>query len=148
LKLVLPLIGSVAFVCLFFAVYSVQKDRRNQQNDLARRSETLAASLQEIVEPIFERNAKTADKALQRVVDRFGQRENLKGVAVYDAAGSALAVTPGVGRTFHTIPAVAAEAAKNDKPGGEFQRVSDRPLYIFAAPLHREEKVAGALILV
>ena len=77
LKLVLPLIASVALVSLLFAAYQVRTERRNLRNDLARRSELLAVSLQESIQPLFDKNEKNSEKAMQRVVDRFAQRENM-----------------------------------------------------------------------
>ena len=93
LKIVLPLIISVAVVSLLFAAYQVRTDRRILRNDLSRRAEILGESLQDNVEPMLD---KAGDKNLQRLVDRFGQREHLKGVAVYGADGKVLAITPGL----------------------------------------------------
>src|SRR5258705_12612472 len=76
LKLVLPLIVSVVVVSLLFAAYQVRTDRRILRNDLSRRAEILAESLQDNAEPQFDKPA--PDKNLQRLVDRFGQREHLK----------------------------------------------------------------------
>jgi len=89
LKLISPLIVSVVVVSLLFAGYQVRTERRVLRNDLSRRAEILGESLQESVEPQFDRPL--PDTSLQRLVDRFGQREHLKGVAVYDAKGVALA---------------------------------------------------------
>ena len=44
-------------------------------------------------------------------VDRFGQREHLKGIAVYNANGAVLALTPGLPTLFQTRPATATRAA-------------------------------------
>ena len=82
LKLVLPLITSVALVSLLFAAYQVRTERRNLRNDLARRSDLLAESLQESIQPLFEKNERNSDKAMQRVVDRFAQREHMKGLSL------------------------------------------------------------------
>jgi hypothetical protein len=47
LKIVLPLIVSVAVVSLLFAGYQVRTERRNLRGDLSRRAEILGDSLQE-----------------------------------------------------------------------------------------------------
>ena len=86
LKIVLPLIISVVVVSLFFAAYQVRTQKRILRNDLSRRAEILAESLQENVEPLFDRTLPT--RAMQRLVDRFGQREHLKGIVVYNASGA------------------------------------------------------------
>src|SRR6267154_5181190 len=84
LKIVLPLIVSVAAVSLFFAAYQVRTEKQLLRNDLSRRAEILGESLQESIEPLLDR---AQDRSLQRVVERFGQREHLKGVAVYSDKG-------------------------------------------------------------
>src|SRR6266516_4536656 len=83
LKIVLPLIVSVSAVSLLFAAYQVRTEKRILRNDLSRRAEILGESLQESVEPLLER---APERGLQRLVERFGQREHLKGVAVYNGA--------------------------------------------------------------
>ena len=139
LKIVLPLIISVVVVSLLFAVYQVRTQKRMLRNDLSRRAEILAESLQENVEPLFDRAL--PDKSLQRIVDRFGQREHLKGIAVYNANGAVLALTPGLPTSFQTRPATATRAALRDAGLGEFlpdRRCADAALRDAASPQRRK----------
>jgi trehalose-6-phosphate synthase len=146
LKLVLPLIISVVVVSLLFAGYQVRTERRILRSDLSRRAEILAESLQENVEPQFDKQL--PDKSLQRLVDRFGQREHLKGVAIYNANGVALAMTSGLASLFQLRPAAAAYAADRNIGYGEFLRVNDTPIHVYALPLHRTGQTVGTLALV
>ena len=146
LKLISPLIVSVVVVSLLFAAYQVRTERRILRNDLSRRAEILGESLQESVEPQFDRPL--PDKSLQRLVDRFGQREHLKGVAVYNANGVALAVTSGLASLFQLRPAAAAHAVERDAGYGEFLRVNDTPIHVYGLPLHRNGQLVGTLALV
>ena len=144
LKLVLPLIASVASVSLLFAAYQIQTERRILRSDLSHRAEILGDNLQETVEPLFDRKA---DTNIQPLVERFGSREHLKGVAVYDASGSALATTQGLASQFHSRPAAATQAAARDTGYGEFLLIDQVPLHIFALPLHREGQTVGTLLV-
>ncbi|MCU1239484.1 MAG: alpha,alpha-trehalose-phosphate synthase [Candidatus Acidoferrum typicum] len=146
LKLILPLIISVVVVSLLFAAYQVRTERRILRNDISRRAEILAESLQETVEPQFDKQL--PDKSLQRLVDRFGQREHLKGVAIYNANGIALAMTSGLASLFQLRPAAAAYAADRNIGYGEFLRVNDTPIHVYALPLHRNGQMVGTLALV
>ncbi|MBV8514126.1 MAG: trehalose-6-phosphate synthase [Acidobacteria bacterium] len=141
----MPLIISVVVVSLLFAMYQVRTQKRMLRNDLSRRAEILAESLQENVEPLFDRPL--PDKGLQRLVDRFGQREHLKGIAVYNANGVTLAVTPGLPQLFQTRPATATHAALRDAGVGEFINVGDTPMQVYAVPLHRSGQAVGTLLL-
>jgi trehalose 6-phosphate synthase len=153
LKIILPLIVSVATVSLFFAGYQARTEKRTLRNDLSRRTEILGESLQESVEPLLERSP---ERNLQRLVERFGQREHLKGVAIYSAAGSALAITSGVPPAFKLRPAAATRASQEDTGVGEFLSAdqtasvtgdSNGPIHIYALPLHRNGEIAGTLAL-
>src|SRR6202035_4622607 len=117
LKIILPLIVSVAVVSLLFAGYQVRTERRNLRGDLSRRAEILAESLQETVEPLLDHGP---NKNLQRIVARFGQREHVKGVAIYDISGAAIAITTGLPARVQTRPAPATRAAQRDEAYGEF----------------------------
>jgi alpha,alpha-trehalose-phosphate synthase [UDP-forming] len=144
LKLVLPLITSVALVSLLFAAYQVRKERRNLRNDLARRAELLTESLQESIQPLFEKN----EKAMQRVVDRFAQREHMKGIAVYEANGSLSVMTSTLGDGFKQMPQMVRTVLATDTGRGEFTQVADSPMYLYALPLERNNKAAGALLII
>jgi trehalose 6-phosphate synthase len=148
LKIVLPLVVSVAAVSLLFAGYQVRTERKNLRTDLARRAEQLGESLQESIEPQFEKRERGSERAIQRVVDRFAQREHMKGIAVYEADGSALAMTWTLGTYFRSAPPVAVQAIAKDKSENDSESVSDTPMYFYSLPLHRNEQAAGALLLI
>ena len=129
-----------------FAWYQVRTERRILRNDLSRRAEILGEALQESVEPLLNR---APDRNLQRLVERFGEREHLKGVAVYDADGRALAITPGIADIFQNWPDVAMQAVGKDQEQDQFV-TEKRPdkmgneealaLHIHAVPLHRSRR--------
>src|SRR3984957_11923457 len=153
LKMVLPLIVSVAVVSVLFAWYQVRTEKRVLRSELSRRAEILGETLQESVEPLLVR---APDKNLQRPIDRFGEREHLKGVAVYDAAGKALAITQGIAPVFQSWPPVVKNAALKDTPQDEFTTLKSKDssgsdgvleLHIHAVPLHRNDDLAGALAI-
>ena len=145
LKLVFPLAASVLIVSVLYGFYQVRLERRNLRNDLAHRSSVLAESLQESLESTPGR---ASDKNLSRFVEKYGQRENLLGVAVYDSSGKAIAITQGLSPNFAIQPAVAARAATLNKDAAEFRDTGDEPLHLYAVPLHREGEVSGSLMVV
>jgi trehalose 6-phosphate synthase len=146
LKLISPLIVSVVVVSLLFAAYQVRTQRRTLRGELSRNAETQGLRLQDGVEPQFDRPL--PDKNLQRFVDRFAQREHVKGVAVYDANGVALAVTPGLASLFQLRPAAAAHASERDAGYGEFLTVNDNPVHVYALPVHHNGQLAGTVAVV
>jgi len=150
LKIVLPLIVSVAAVSALFAAYQVRTEKKTLRNDLSRRTEILGQNLQESIEPLMDRPA----ERVQRVIDRFSQREHLKGVAVYDPAGNAVAFTSQLTPVLRSRPGAAARAAKQDAGVGEFLPADEYPwlepeqqvpLFVFALPLHNDNEIVGTL---
>jgi len=148
LKIALPLAVSVAAVSVLFAAYQVRTERRNLRNDLMRRSEILAESLQETIEPLMDGARPAPGRVMQRIVERFGQREHLKGIAVYEADGDLLAITPGLSPQFRIVPDVVKRAIAQDSGIGEFILLNDTPMNIYALPLHRDTRAVGALAVI
>jgi len=153
LKIVLPLIVSVAAVSTLFAAYQVRREKNTLRSELSRRAETLAQNLQESLEPLLDR---PSERTLQKVIERFRQNEHLKGVAVYDAAGTTLATTSGLDVVLRPRPAAAVRAAGKDGGVGEFlpadaypflEPQQQVPIHIFALPLHRGNEIVGTVAL-
>ncbi len=145
LKLVLPLAVSVLCVSVLYSAYQVRTERRNLRSDLVRRAATLAESFQESLE---SHSGRANDKNLQRIVDRFGQREHLLGVAIYDRFGTPLAITPGLPDKFNSRPVAAAQAATLDMGTGEFSDSAGDSFYTYALPLARDGESPGSLVVI
>jgi trehalose-6-phosphate synthase len=145
LKLVVPLTVSVLCVSLLYGFYQVRLERRNLRNDLTHQSEVLAENLQESLEatPVH-----ATDKTLGHFVDKYGQREHLLGVAVYDKSGNAVAITHGLAPAFASRPPLAARAAETNKGASEFRDIGGEPLHMYAVPLHREGELSGSLMVI
>ncbi|MGB2629116.1 MAG: trehalose-6-phosphate synthase [Candidatus Acidiferrum sp.] len=145
LRIVLPLAISVICVSLLYSAYQLRTERRNLRSDLTRRAATLAESLQDSIEAA---TGQTTSKNVQRIVARFGQREHLLGIGVYDRSGSVVALTSGLPAYFQSQPPVAAKAFKSDAGANEFLTASELPVHIYALPLHRGSEQSGALVVI
>ncbi len=143
LKLFVPVLLAVIAVSLLFSSYQVRRDRRIQERDLSRRAALLADSLEESVTPVLG-----SRQQLQRLVERFGSRESLAGIAVYDNRGRALAVSSGLGQRLASAPATVRQAIEKGAGTGGFVTLGDSPAYIYAMPLERDQEPAGALAIV
>lgn len=144
LRFVLPLVTSVALVAVLFAVYQVSAERRSLRNDLFRRADLLAASLQDTIQPAIENHS---DRELRRVVGKFAHKDHLDGIAVYDSQGAPLAITPGFEEAYGTPPDVADRARDDDRDFGQFIQLDGSSKYVYAAPLHSGSRTVGALAL-
>jgi len=145
LKLVVPLGVSVLSVSLLYGGYQLQKERRNLRNDLSHRSAVLVENLQESLEAVPGR---ASGRNLNHIVEKYGQREHLLGVAVYERSGAAIAITPGLSPAFGSQPPLAARAVETDKGAEEFREVDGRALHLYAVPLHRDGESSASLMVI
>lgn len=145
LKIVIPLVISVLSVSLLYGFYQVRAVRKDLHSDLSHRSAVLAENLQETLE---SSPGRATDRNLSHIVEKYGQRDHLLGVAVYDNSGKVLAITRGLSLTFASEPAVAAEVARTNKGTGEFRDAEGASLELYAVPLHRDEQAVGSLLVV
>ncbi len=137
----------ITLISLLSAYYEVQFQKRGLRRDLEHRAEALGESLADKVEPYLNLK-KGSRKELQIVVDRFGSREHLAGVAVYNVQGESIVMTPELAPRLTGEPAVVQKAAANGQSAGEFIRLGEAPIYIYAVPLHQDEAVVGGLAIV
>ena len=144
-RLIASLIVCITLVSLASSYYSVHVEENGLRQDVGRRAELLAETLSGNVESNLE---KGSPRDLQRIVERFGNREHLAGIAVYDAAGNLIAETPGLADLLRTEPAVVAEAIADDQGKAEFTRAGTASLHLYVMPLHHEGRVIGSLAIV
>jgi len=146
LRLVVPLVVSVAIVSTLFAAYQVRTEQRHLRADLQHRAEVLAESLQETIEYNLENHSYGN---LRHIVNRFGHREHLMGTAVYDDGGRLLAASPELEKLLPEWPRAAQKAVEEGSGQGQFSEAERTPLYIYAVPLTAPDGgAAGTLVLV
>jgi len=145
LRLIVSPILAIALVSLFFSIHQVRAQRNSLRRDLEKRAEALAESLQGNVEPLLDSKS---PRVIQRVVQRFENRERVAGVAVYDNHGGLMAMSAEIQtQLLDRIPAVPAAIASN-KGQGQFLRLGSIPAHVYALPLHQGDEVAGAVAIV
>jgi trehalose 6-phosphate synthase len=98
----------------------------------------LAESLQETVEPLL---ANGAQDGLQRIVERFGNRERLAGVAIYDKQAHPVVMTPNLAaRLGPELPAVAKTLMEGHNSSLSFQAGKDA-IHVYAVPVHHAAEI-------
>ena len=144
-RLIVSLIIGVTLVSLSSSYYEVLVQKQSLRRDLQRRAEVLGESLARNVERELDRDS---IQALQRTVQRFGNREHLLGLAVYDHQGRLIAITKDLAPLMPTAPPVMSQALNENHGADVFQRLGTASVNIYALPLHRQEEVRGVLAIV
>ena len=142
LRLILSLVLGISAVTFAVARYQVNAEQQGLRTDLERRSAILAESLQEIVEPALEGGSR---EQLRRIVERFGNRERLAGIAVYNADGAPLAESSSLLAQFDPPPGPQAIVRTQDRGMSEFLTLGGRAVQAYYLPLHGHNSIAGVL---
>jgi trehalose-6-phosphate synthase len=145
IRLIVSLIVGITLVSLSSSYYEALSEKRGLRRDLQRRAEVLGESLAGNVERDLE---KGSAQDLQRIVQHFGNREHLAGLAIYGRQGNLLAVTPQLSPILATVPPVMSQALRENHGTGEFQRIGATSFHIYALPLHQGDEVIGGLVIV
>jgi trehalose 6-phosphate synthase len=145
-RLIVSLIVGITLVSLGFSYFQVVGEKRVLRSDLERRAEVLGESVAGNVEKSWENGS---ERGLQKLVQRFGSREHLLGIAVYDKEGRVVAVTPELAPSLTTaVPADVKKSMESAKGEGAYVRLGKIPVHIYAMPLHRGDETIGSLAVV
>jgi alpha,alpha-trehalose-phosphate synthase [UDP-forming] len=143
-RLILSLIAGVTAVSSIFAVYQAGAEVRTLRDEVQREALVLADSQERAVEPLLEQGS---SRDLQAVVNRFQNHERMAGMAVYDANGQPLAITPGPASRLGATPAAVRLALQGGWGRGEFFRLGQEPMHVFALPVRTSAGVIGAIAI-
>ncbi len=149
-RLIISLVLGITLVSSGFSYYEVLGEKRALRSDLERRDEILGESLVGNVERSWKEPSETAaaDKELEKLVQRFGNREHLLGVVIYNLQGAVVAMTPGLQKTLTAIPVPVSQAMAQGHGESSFVRWGSMPVHILALPVRRQDELLGGLAVV
>jgi alpha,alpha-trehalose-phosphate synthase [UDP-forming] len=146
IRLILFLVAGITIVTFVIARNQVRSEKRGLRADLERRVEIFGETLQEIVEPAVEKGSR---EQLRRIVERFGNRERLAGVAVYSPTGAVLAQSSTLTSQVPPPPVPWQQMEAHQQGVSEFLRLGDEPMHAYYLPLHAQgsDKIDGVLAI-
>jgi len=144
LRLILSLVLGITLVTFFISRNEVRSEKRGLRADLERKAQILAESLQEIVEPALDRGSRDQ---LRRIVERFGDRQSLAGVVVYNPEGHVLAESSGFAAQFTPPRVPLDQLSKNDQGYSEFLTLGDTKMHAYYLPLTEGDTRTGVLAI-
>jgi alpha,alpha-trehalose-phosphate synthase [UDP-forming] len=144
-RLIFALVIVLTLVSLLFSYFQFRAERRGLQQELQKRAHVLADSLQESVEPVLEKRSR---RTLQQLVERFGNREHLAGIAIYDQGEVPIAITSDLKNQFPNDSFSPSKIKAYGASGSEFLRLRSSYLNVHAVPLNTDQGFAGTLVVV
>lgn len=139
------IITVVALIVITFTINQVTNEEDRLKNDMVYRSTLLADSLKETVEPNF---INQSESYLQGVVDKFTDEERFAGLGVYDNKGKTIAVSLTIPEATSSAQQIISDSMDADKASGDFTNFGEKKVYALAVPLHNDNSVVGALLVV
>src|SRR3972149_379908 len=144
MKYIFAIIGSVvvavSLVALGFNIRQVDQERATLTTNLEQRASLLADSLKESVEPYYANSIQSSFQAsLQKVVNKFANRERLAGIALYDNKGILLATSSGLPKAIIENTKIVAEAMDSNTSNNDFFDTEGEDRYVHVDPLHNDE---------
>ncbi len=152
-RLIVSLILGITLVSAGFSYYELLGEKRALRSDLEHRAEMLGESLVGNVERAWNTAPdivpnNVPNNELQRLVQRFANREHLLGVVIYDRQGAVVALTPELAKSLTRSPPPVTQAITQGHEESSFVRLGSVPAHILALPIRRQDEVVGGLAVV
>ncbi len=133
----------VSLITVFFTYFQVVDQETQLKKDLQYRSWLLTESLRVALEPIIE-----SPQDLKPAIDNFGAKEELIGTSIINGKGENVASSSAFPKNITNLKAISISVIKSNKPQEKFESKEGKDIYVYAAPLHKEKDVSGALVIV
>ena len=125
-----------------FAYLQIVEERERLTQDLERRAALLGEGLKEAAEPALARGSVPA---IERLLKKFGRRD--QGIAIYDKVAARIAASPDVAPLLPTSLPEVTEALSTGAVQKGFSTLGGKAVYLYASPLMRDDKPAGAVVV-
>jgi len=125
-----------------FAYLQIVEERERLTQDLERRAALLGEGLKEAAEPALARGSVPA---IERLLKKFGRRD--QGIAIYDKVAARIAATPDVAPLLPASLPEVTEALSTGAVQKGFSTLGGKAVYLYASPLMRDDKPAGAVVV-
>ncbi len=147
MKFQLRLVAGLWLACLIvvgaFAYFQFVEDRERLTSELDRRASLVSEGLKEALEPAL--GPRVSKPQVDRLIKKFSKPD--LGLAVYDRVASLIAATPQVAKQLENPPPEATWALTSGAVQTGFRKVGGTLRYVYADPIVRDDKSAGALVV-
>jgi len=145
IRLILSLVVATSAIVFASAGYQARQEEIRLQEELNKRATVLAVGLRDAIGPVI---AGGRIAGLQRLVEKFGNRERLSGVAVYSEDGPPLAVTSSLPPEFQKLPAAVRKEDLSGEGRSVLVKEGQRRWHLHALPVRGDEGPEAVLLLV
>lgn len=142
--IILIIILAVSLVSVGFTIDQVNQEKESLTVDLQYRTTVLADSLKELVESNFIYGS---SEYFQTIVERFANLEKFAGLAIYDNAVQAIAVSSSLKNDITEPPGIITDSIGEDKVNTTYAILGGKYLYLMSVPFYQNNRLSGALLV-
>lgn len=143
LKIILSILISVTVIVAIFSYTQINEEKKRIQIDLEKRSIIIAESLIESISPLLETQSLSR---LEKMVEKFGNRERLKGIAIFDQTGNLIISTKTLDLKFDKPINDIVNSIVEKTPKSNIIKVDDAKYYLYVLPIFSNEEDSDKLI--
>lgn len=148
LRLIISLFIGITLVVAVFSYIQIKDEKNRLEADIERKGIILGESLKDSILMFLETGQ---TEKLNRLVEKFGDRERLKGIAVFDSSGNIIASNPFIKAHFSKTPIEVVNVVVEKIPKSKFIKIDKEKYYLYVIPIFSEtfeEKLIGIIALV
>lgn len=136
-RLILSLIGIVAVVAFAFSFWQARQEEDRLKIELEKRASFVADSLRVSVEPMLTTDGN--NQHLQKIVDRFSNRERLVGIDIHDVRENMIVASSGIRAQLKanagTLAHVIQQIERSGNEYGSYINLGNASHYAYAVPI-------------
>lgn len=144
--MLITVVASVAFV---FSYWQARQEETRLKSELEKRASFVADSLRVSVEPLLALGEN--GQSLQRIADRFSNRERLVGIDIHDVRENLVVVSGDIRQKLvgnsHVLSDGLQEVERLGGEYGSYVNLAEQPTYAHSVPLFTEETISHVLTL-
>lgn len=148
LRLIFSLVSVVAIVAFSFSFWQARQEELRLKNELEKRASIMADSLKMSVEPLLIYDPQ---QSLQRIVDKFSNREKLVGIAIHDTQENLVLASSDLNSILQNSSKMIAPniqvVERENVEYGEFINSGKKMLHAYSIPLLTHQKISHVLTL-
>jgi trehalose 6-phosphate synthase len=144
LRLIISLVLASTIVISVFTYLQVRYERARLSRELDVRTEILGESLQESIKELLKANSAVRLKSL---FEKFGGRDRLVGVALYDSLGNLMVSSINPSIKLQDSVTHISESFRSIKSKSTFAVINGKSMHLYTTPLLLEDKTIGSLLI-
>lgn len=142
--IIIVVVVLTSIIVIGFTAFQVQQQQTSMISDLEYRTAVLSESFKESIEPLYTANSITS---LQKILDKFTDKQRLIGLVLYDVNGKVVTSSADLQDEI-IVSANPTQAIVAGSAMGNFRTIGRIKVYEFIDPIHEDGKIVGAIMIV